>query len=86
MRFQSITYYIKRILILFRFVVTYTLIHGEPLQKEIVTTLEKKELKAIITQLATFLVALHNIPVKQVTTLGFPIEKQLPTGKSYKQN
>lgn len=34
-------------------------------------------MKAIITQLATFLVALHNIPVKQVTTLGFPIEKTI---------
>ncbi|MES9690978.1 aminoglycoside phosphotransferase [Bacillus toyonensis] len=55
----------------------YTLIHGEPLQKEIVTTLEKKELKAIITQLATFLAALHNIPVKQITTLGFPIKKTI---------
>jgi aminoglycoside 2''-phosphotransferase len=55
----------------------YTLIHGEPLKTEIVTKLEKKELKAIITQLATFLAALHSIPLKQVTTLGFPIEKTL---------
>ncbi|PGM90409.1 aminoglycoside phosphotransferase family protein [Bacillus cereus] len=55
----------------------YTLIHGEPLKKEIVTKLEKKELKAIITQLATFLAALHSIPLKRVETLGFPIEKTL---------
>ncbi|QWU44246.1 MULTISPECIES: aminoglycoside phosphotransferase family protein [Bacillus] len=55
----------------------YTLIHGEPFKKEIVTRLEKKELQAIITQLATFLTALHSIPLKQVTTLGFPIEKTL---------
>ncbi|MBJ8051493.1 aminoglycoside phosphotransferase family protein [Bacillus cereus] len=46
----------------------YTLIHGEPL---------KKELKAIITQLATFLAALHSIPLKRIETLGFPIEKTL---------
>ncbi len=31
----------------------YTLIHGEPLKTEIVTTLEKQERKALITQLAT---------------------------------
>ncbi|MDM5238254.1 aminoglycoside phosphotransferase family protein [Bacillus cereus] len=53
----------------------YTLIHGEPLKTETVTQLEDKELKAIITQLATFLAALHSIPLKQVTTLDFPIEK-----------
>ncbi|WP_242236203.1 aminoglycoside phosphotransferase family protein [Bacillus cereus group sp. BfR-BA-01316] len=55
----------------------YTLIHGEPLKPEIVTTLEKKEIKALITQLATFLAALHSIPLQRVTTLGFPIEKTL---------
>ena len=55
----------------------YPLIHGEPLTTEIVTKLEKKELKAIITQLATFLAALHSIPLKRVETLGFPIEKTL---------
>ncbi|MGE7882375.1 aminoglycoside phosphotransferase family protein [Bacillus sp. NPDC094077] len=55
----------------------YTLIHGEPLKTEIVTTLEKKELNALITQLATFLVALHSIPLKRVKALGFPIEKTL---------
>ncbi|EOO15419.1 aminoglycoside phosphotransferase family protein [Bacillus cereus] len=53
----------------------YPLIHGEPLTTEIVTKLEKKELKAIITQLATFLAALHSIPLKRTETLGFPIEK-----------
>ncbi|QWI15806.1 aminoglycoside phosphotransferase family protein [Bacillus wiedmannii] len=55
----------------------YTLIHGEPLKTEIVNTLEKKELKALITQLATFLVALHSIPLKRVKALEFPIEKTL---------
>ncbi|HDR7792284.1 TPA: aminoglycoside phosphotransferase family protein [Bacillus luti] len=55
----------------------YTLIHGEPLKKETVTQLGDKELKAIITQLATFLAALHRIPLKRVETLGFPIEKTL---------
>ncbi|HDW8007242.1 TPA: aminoglycoside phosphotransferase family protein [Bacillus cereus] len=55
----------------------YTLIHGEPLKTEIVTTLEKQERKALITQLATFLAALHSIPLKSVTALGFPIEKTL---------
>ena len=42
----------------------YTLIHGEPLKTETVATLEDTELKAIITQLATFLAALHSIPLK----------------------
>ncbi|ARJ21107.1 aminoglycoside phosphotransferase family protein [Bacillus sp. ISL-8] len=55
----------------------YPLIHGEPLTTELVTKLEKKELKAIITQLATFLAALHSIPLKRTETLGFPIEKTL---------
>ncbi|MBL3199824.1 aminoglycoside phosphotransferase family protein, partial [Klebsiella pneumoniae] len=55
----------------------YTLIHGEPLKTETVATLEDTELKAIITQLATFLAALHSIPLKSVTALGFPIEKTL---------
>ena len=65
----------------------YPLIHGEPLTTEIVTKLEKKELKAIITQLATFLAALHSIPLKRTETLGFPVSKKhLPTGKNYKQN
>ncbi|KAA0766947.1 aminoglycoside phosphotransferase family protein [Bacillus sp. SH5-2] len=53
----------------------YTLIHGEPLKTETVTQLGDKELKVIITQLATFLAALHSIPLKQVTSLDFPIEK-----------
>ena len=34
-------------------------------------------MKAIITQLATFLAALHSIPLKRTETLGFPIEKTL---------
>ncbi|MGK0535163.1 aminoglycoside phosphotransferase family protein [Bacillus sp. 'calajunan'] len=55
----------------------YTLIHGEPFKKEIVTKLEKKELEVIITQLATFLAALHSIPLKRVKALEFPIEKTL---------
>ncbi|EJS01164.1 MULTISPECIES: aminoglycoside phosphotransferase family protein [Bacillus] len=55
----------------------YPLIHGEPLTTELVAKLEKKELKAIITQLATFLAALHSIPLKRTETLGFPIEKTL---------
>ncbi|MED3465711.1 aminoglycoside phosphotransferase family protein [Bacillus thuringiensis] len=53
----------------------YTLIHGEPLKTEIVATLEDTELQAIITQLATFLAVLHSIPLNQVTTLCFSIEK-----------
>lgn len=53
----------------------YTLIHGEPLKTETVATLEDPELKAIITQLATFLAVLHSIPLNEVTTLCFPIEK-----------
>ncbi|MEH6932003.1 MULTISPECIES: aminoglycoside phosphotransferase family protein [Bacillus] len=55
----------------------YPLIHGKPLKTEIVAQLEKKELEVIITQLATFLAALHSIPLKRVETLGFPIEKTL---------
>ncbi|PFV77358.1 aminoglycoside phosphotransferase [Bacillus sp. AFS059628] len=55
----------------------YTLIHGEPLKTDTVTKLEDKELKTIITQLAVFLATLHSIPVKQGTTLGFPVEKTL---------
>lgn len=55
----------------------YTLIHGEPLKTEIVANLDEKERKIIITQLATFLAALHSIPLKSVTALGFPIEKTL---------
>ncbi|PEI74493.1 aminoglycoside phosphotransferase family protein [Bacillus wiedmannii] len=55
----------------------YTLIHGEPLKTDIVIKLEDKELKTIITQLATFLATLHSIPLKQGTTLGFPVEKTL---------
>ncbi|MES5954059.1 aminoglycoside phosphotransferase family protein [Bacillus fungorum] len=55
----------------------YTLIHGEPLKTEIVTTLEKQELRSLITQLATFLAALHSIPLTRVKALGFPIEKTL---------
>ncbi|MBE7118733.1 aminoglycoside phosphotransferase family protein [Bacillus cereus] len=55
----------------------YTLIHGEPLTTEIVSKLAKKEIEAIITQLATFLAALHSIPLKRIETLGFPIEKTL---------
>ncbi|MEQ3593332.1 aminoglycoside phosphotransferase family protein [Bacillus albus] len=55
----------------------YTLIHGEPLKTDIVIKLEDKELKIIITQLATFLATLHSIPLKQGTTLGFPVEKTL---------
>ncbi|HGH7172990.1 TPA: aminoglycoside phosphotransferase family protein [Bacillus wiedmannii] len=55
----------------------YTLIHGEPLKPEIVTTLEKQEREALITQLATFLATLHSIPLKHVETLEFPIEKTL---------
>ena len=39
----------------------YTLIHGEPLKTEIVANLDEKERKIIITQLATFLAALHSI-------------------------
>nr|MBS9407756.1 aminoglycoside phosphotransferase family protein [Streptococcus oralis] len=42
----------------------YTLIHGEPLKTDIVIKLEDKELKTIITQLATFLATLHSIPLK----------------------
>ena len=42
----------------------YTLIHGEPLKTEIVANLDEKERKIIITQLATFLAALHSIPLK----------------------
>ncbi|MCU4991703.1 aminoglycoside phosphotransferase family protein [Bacillus cereus] len=53
----------------------YTLLHGEPLKTEIVVNLDEKEQKVIITQLATFLAALHSIPLKSVTALGFPIEK-----------
>ncbi len=60
----------------------YTLIHGEPLKTETVATLEDTELKAIITQLATFLAVLHSIPLHQVTTLCFPIEKHVPTGRA----
>ncbi|MED3611378.1 aminoglycoside phosphotransferase family protein [Bacillus wiedmannii] len=55
----------------------YTLIHGEPLKPEIVTTLEKQEREALITQLATFLATLHSIPLKRVEALEFPIEKKL---------
>lgn len=55
----------------------YPLIHGEPLTTELVAKLEKKELEVIITQLATFLAALHSIPLKRTETLGFPIEKTL---------
>ncbi|WP_237979960.1 aminoglycoside phosphotransferase family protein [Bacillus thuringiensis] len=55
----------------------YALIHGEPLTTEIVAKLDEKEWKIIITQLATFLAALHSIPLKRVKTLGFPIEKTL---------
>ncbi|WP_166704837.1 aminoglycoside phosphotransferase family protein [Bacillus albus] len=55
----------------------YTLIHGEPLKTDTVTKLEDKELKTIITQLAAFLTTLHSIPLKQGTTLGFPVEKTL---------
>ncbi|MDR4985554.1 aminoglycoside phosphotransferase [Bacillus cereus] len=55
----------------------YPLIHGKPLKAEIVAKLEKKELEVIITQLATFLAALHSIPLKRVETLGCPIEKTL---------
>ncbi|HDR7796902.1 aminoglycoside phosphotransferase family protein [Bacillus tropicus] len=55
----------------------YTLIHGEPLKTDTVTKLEDKELKTIITQLAAFLATLHSIPLKQGTTLGFPVEKTL---------
>ncbi|EMI9086828.1 MULTISPECIES: aminoglycoside phosphotransferase family protein [unclassified Bacillus (in: firmicutes)] len=55
----------------------YTLIHGEPLKAEIVAKLDEKERKIIITQLATFLAALHSIPLKRVKTLRFPIEKTL---------
>ncbi|MBK5473315.1 MULTISPECIES: aminoglycoside phosphotransferase family protein [Bacillus] len=55
----------------------YPLIHGEPLTSELVAKLEKKELEVIITQLATFLAALHSIPLKRTETLGFPIEKTL---------
>lgn len=55
----------------------YTLIHGEPLKTDTVTKLEDKELKTIIKQLAVFLATLHSIPVKQGTTLGFPVEKTL---------
>ncbi|MFL0491240.1 MULTISPECIES: aminoglycoside phosphotransferase family protein [Bacillus] len=55
----------------------YTLIHGEPLKTETVIKLDDKERKAIITQLATFLATLHSIPLKQGTTLGFPLEKTL---------
>ncbi|HDR4905294.1 TPA: aminoglycoside phosphotransferase family protein [Bacillus cereus] len=53
----------------------YTLIHGEPLKTETVATLEDTELQAIITQLATFLAVLHSIPLNEVTTLCFSIEK-----------
>ncbi|MDJ1474032.1 aminoglycoside phosphotransferase family protein [Bacillus sp. LS15-K4] len=59
----------------------YTLIHGEPLKTEIVTTLEKQERKTLITQLATFLAALHSIPLNRVKALEFPIEKTLPYWK-----
>ncbi|PIE95733.1 aminoglycoside phosphotransferase family protein [Bacillus fungorum] len=55
----------------------YTLIHGEPLKIKIVTTLEKQELQSLITQLASFLAALHSIPLTRVKALGFPIEKTL---------
>ncbi|HFK1707107.1 TPA: aminoglycoside phosphotransferase family protein [Bacillus mycoides] len=55
----------------------YPLIHGEPLTTELLAKLEKKELEVIITQLATFLAALHSIPLKRTETLGFPIEKTL---------
>ncbi|MEK0220188.1 aminoglycoside phosphotransferase family protein [Bacillus proteolyticus] len=55
----------------------YTLIHGEPLKTEIVTKLEQKERTIIIAQLATFLAALHSIPLKHVKPLGFSIEKTL---------
>lgn len=55
----------------------YTLIHGEPLKTETVAKLENTELKAIITQLATFLAALHSIPLKSVKALGFSTEKTL---------
>ncbi|WP_263700904.1 aminoglycoside phosphotransferase family protein [Bacillus thuringiensis] len=55
----------------------YRLIHGEPLKTDTVTKLEDKELKTIITQLAVFLATLHSIPLKQGTTLGFPVEKTL---------
>ncbi|PGO34031.1 aminoglycoside phosphotransferase [Bacillus cereus] len=59
----------------------YPLIHGKPLKTEIVAKLEKKEIEAIITQLATFLATLHSIPLKRVETLGFPIEKTPPYWK-----
>lgn len=55
----------------------YTLIHGEPLKTEIVAKLDEKEQKIIITQLATFLAALHSIPLEHVESLGFSIEKTL---------
>ncbi|MDA1760810.1 aminoglycoside phosphotransferase family protein [Bacillus cereus] len=55
----------------------YTLIHGEPLKTETVAKLENTELKAIITQLATFLAALHSIPLKPIKALGFSTEKTL---------
>lgn len=55
----------------------YTLIQGEPLKTDIVIKLEDKELKTIITQLATFLATLHSIPLKQGTTLELPVEKTL---------
>lgn len=55
----------------------YTLIHGEPLKTETVAKLENIELKAIITQLATFLAALHSIPLKPIKALGFSTEKTL---------
>ncbi|MGE7865526.1 aminoglycoside phosphotransferase family protein [Bacillus paramycoides] len=60
----------------------YPLIHGKPLTAEIVAKLEKKELEAIITQLATFLAALHNIPLKRIETLGFHIEKTITYWKN----
>ncbi|HHT7240340.1 MULTISPECIES: aminoglycoside phosphotransferase family protein [Bacillus] len=55
----------------------YPLIHGEPLTTKVVAKLEKKELETIIKQLATFLAALHSIPLKHVKALGFSIEKTL---------
>lgn len=64
----------------------YTLIHGEPLKTDIVIKLEDKELKTIITQLATFLATLHSIPLKQGTTLELPVEKTLTYWKELQTN
>ncbi|MDM5187670.1 aminoglycoside phosphotransferase family protein [Bacillus sp. DX4.1] len=52
----------------------YKLIHGEPFTRETLERLTPHEQNKIITQLASFLAALHMIPVESAIKCGFSVE------------